>query len=429
MDLIVAGGSPLKSFTRALACLTKFGEDIDLSVGRSELKLSSVNASRSAFGLVAFRSDFFARYDVHRRASGSRNLTLSVNGKCSFILNRRGMPHRHSSTLPTRTDHFHLKTSAGGGGTDEISFYHSDTACVLKSFGAELNKAADYLGARPLGTELAVDVGDFERYDVEGQPLITINLKELKAIIVLAEATDTSLDAAFTRGGSPFLIEVNADDFKADFVIATTDFDGGGPESLVKQERADVQSAATMRQQNGRPQTAPPSQHRQTQLHVPARPAAAAAAAAPATSASSRPALFNAPSQQPHQGESDEDEFGGDADFDDEAFAEIDRVSQAYSQQIEAAAATSQNATQPGARNMMGFEPRGEPLREDDEPATEDDDDDEGELILGQSPRQYAAVASPPPRKRVSRRGTLMRLFFELRLTAIRQQGKALVGF
>ncbi|KAM0787645.1 hypothetical protein ACM66B_003709 [Microbotryomycetes sp. NB124-2] len=454
MDLVVSGGSPLKSFTRALTCLTKFGEDIDLSIGRSELKLSSVNASRSAFGLVAFRSDFFARYSVQRRANGSRNLTLSVNGKallsplsprsvntiescritvtdgsagssssdsdggCRIIIRLHclhGVIKTHKLTYsassalyarasraactsswlaPSRvlkdwTDHFHLKTSAGGGGMDEISFYHSETACVLKSFGAEVNKAVDYLGARPLGTELMVDVGDFERYDVDGQPLITINLKELKAIVVLADATDTSLDAAFTKGGSPFLVEVNADDFKADFVIATTDFDSGEPESSVKQERSDVgaPSGGGHRKQNGRASTQP----RQTML----RPAAATSAAAAAPPG--RP-LFNAPSQQQHEDGSDGDEFGDDAGFDEEAFAEVDRVSQAYSQQQQA---SQQSADVPqqlrGGRHGGLFEPADPPLQEDEEPATEDD---EGDLILGQSPRQTAV---PPARKRIRR--------------------------
>lgn len=40
--------------------------------------------------------------------------------------------------------------------------------------------AADHLSARPLGTELTVDPEDFDRYEVVDDPIITVNLKELK---------------------------------------------------------------------------------------------------------------------------------------------------------------------------------------------------------------------------------------------------------
>ncbi|KAK4056823.1 hypothetical protein OIO90_002073 [Microbotryomycetes sp. JL221] len=288
-----------------------------------------------------------------------------------------------SRVLKDWTDHFHLKTGSTGGGTDEISFYHSDTACVLKSFGADVNQAVDYLGSRPLGTELMVDVGDFERYDVDGSPLITINLKELKAIIALADATETNLDAAFTQGGSPFLVEVNSDDFKADFVIATTDFDSGEPDASgsVKRERAEP---------------VPPA--RRVNPSLPMRAQAndttnSNANASRSGSSSARPALFNAPSQQQqHQQDADqEDEFGNEDDFDDAAFAEIDRLSQALSQRHQA----SQGDRQQRAA-AVAFAPNNGTLveeQEEAEPDTEDDDD----MVLGHSPPPADAV---PPNKK-----------------------------
>lgn len=40
-------------------------------------------------------------------------------------------------TLRELTDHFHLRTSGQSGGTDELSFYHHEGYCILKSFGGE----------------------------------------------------------------------------------------------------------------------------------------------------------------------------------------------------------------------------------------------------------------------------------------------------
>lgn len=89
-QLTVAPGSPPSApfshtdFTRSLACLTKFGQDIDISATRHKLKLSSVNPSRSAFGLVAFNPAFFSRYDVQPPDDGRGVLSFCVTAKVSW---------------------------------------------------------------------------------------------------------------------------------------------------------------------------------------------------------------------------------------------------------------------------------------------------------------------------------------------------------
>ncbi|KAL8280610.1 hypothetical protein RQP46_006933 [Phenoliferia psychrophenolica] len=299
---IALAGSQIKEFSRCLTCLTRFGEDIDVSATAQHFKISSINSSRSAFGVFNFDPDFFSRYDLIAQPGGeSPHVSFSVTAKaflaplkprsaasiesCSISLTnenperiidddgieggecrlvvrlhcQHGVIKTHrltygnsnqlyaranrgectsfwiasSRVLKDWTDHFHLRTSSSSGGTEEISFYHGETSCRLKSFGDDPPPSGpdDALVSRPLATELVVETDDFDRYDIVGEPLITFALKEFKAIITLADTVNALLDVAFTKGGSPILIETKSDFFTATFVIATTDFDSGTPDA------------------------------------------------------------------------------------------------------------------------------------------------------------------------------------------------------
>ncbi|GAA5905177.1 hypothetical protein JCM8208_000304 [Rhodotorula glutinis] len=62
MDLNIAGGTALKQFTKALTCLSRIGDDLDFSATKQRLSVSTVNSSRTAFGIVHLYPRFFAEY-------------------------------------------------------------------------------------------------------------------------------------------------------------------------------------------------------------------------------------------------------------------------------------------------------------------------------------------------------------------------------
>lgn len=176
-----------------------------------------------------------------------------------------------------------------------------------------------------MSTELSVDVEDFDTYSIpstssyEG-PLITFALKEFKAIINLAETVAAPLDAAFERGGVPILIAVEGDEFNADFVIATTDFDSG--------DNGGSEAGASAAQSRVKRESMPPP---------PARRSTSAATTAGGATGSNKGKgkerevpLFNPASQDQHgAAEEEEDEYGDDGgEFDEQAFAQIDFISQ-----------------------------------------------------------------------------------------------------
>ncbi|GAA5847665.1 hypothetical protein JCM5353_006857 [Sporobolomyces roseus] len=62
MEINISGGLGLKHFTRALTCLSKFGEELDFLVTRERVSISTVNSSRTAFGVVHFYPNFFQQF-------------------------------------------------------------------------------------------------------------------------------------------------------------------------------------------------------------------------------------------------------------------------------------------------------------------------------------------------------------------------------
>ncbi|GAA6061814.1 hypothetical protein JCM10212_001120 [Sporobolomyces blumeae] len=78
MELDIGGGVALKQFTRALACLVRFGEDLDLIATRERVSVSAVNSSRTAFGVVHFFPRFFQHFSL---LDDSEPFKFSVTGK------------------------------------------------------------------------------------------------------------------------------------------------------------------------------------------------------------------------------------------------------------------------------------------------------------------------------------------------------------
>ncbi|GAA5924704.1 hypothetical protein JCM1841_006390 [Sporobolomyces salmonicolor] len=78
MELNISGGMALRNFTRALSCLARFGEELDFIAANDKLSISTVNSSRTAFGVVSFYPRFFVEYALD---DPSKQFKFSVTGK------------------------------------------------------------------------------------------------------------------------------------------------------------------------------------------------------------------------------------------------------------------------------------------------------------------------------------------------------------
>lgn len=85
-------------FTRALTCLTKFGEDIDFKLNSKEMTLNCVNGSRTACGTITFYPRFFLKYSLENEGAKGKgkereggvkkngHVTFGVKGKVSCFV-------------------------------------------------------------------------------------------------------------------------------------------------------------------------------------------------------------------------------------------------------------------------------------------------------------------------------------------------------
>ncbi|TFK51794.1 hypothetical protein OE88DRAFT_1712289 [Heliocybe sulcata] len=68
----------LKPFTKALACLSKYGDDLTIYATPDSLSLSSTNSSMSAYARYKFVKQFFVRYNVGDKKTGRDRLADGV---------------------------------------------------------------------------------------------------------------------------------------------------------------------------------------------------------------------------------------------------------------------------------------------------------------------------------------------------------------
>ena len=118
----------------------------------------------------------------------------------------------------------------GRHGTDEITFWFTSRECKVRSYedislrnaaaaaaggsttaanGSKRKMKEDSLSKQSISTTLAIETQEFDSYnlnDADGdannaEALITVTLKEFKAIIEFAAAVANSLEMHFTQGG------------------------------------------------------------------------------------------------------------------------------------------------------------------------------------------------------------------------------------
>ncbi|KAH8915146.1 hypothetical protein BT69DRAFT_1356959 [Atractiella rhizophila] len=152
-----------------------------------------------------------------------------------------------ASKLKKLMDHFQ---GSGGNGKDEITMLFGEDRIKMKS----LEESDDYVGApkgkraktsekhRPQGTstEVSPDIEDFDEYNVIGESIITINLKDFKAIIFLADSLESTIEAFFSTAGDPLHIKLFPPLVDIEFVLATLPGDPANIGTIVKGEKASV---------------------------------------------------------------------------------------------------------------------------------------------------------------------------------------------
>eukprot|EP01117_Protostelium_nocturnum_P007818 TRINITY_DN2799_c0_g1_i1.p1 TRINITY_DN2799_c0_g1~~TRINITY_DN2799_c0_g1_i1.p1 ORF type:complete len:328 (-),score=115.08 TRINITY_DN2799_c0_g1_i1:46-1029(-) len=103
---------------------------------------------------------------------------------------------------------------------EHITFMASKEGILLKSFVEDTSSTSST--GKILRTEMHVDVGDFDEYEIGQEASITFDIKQFKAILSFCDSAGQPVSMFFERGGRPILLALNYfGSFQADFVLAS----------------------------------------------------------------------------------------------------------------------------------------------------------------------------------------------------------------
>ncbi|PPQ63670.1 hypothetical protein CVT24_004555 [Panaeolus cyanescens] len=275
----------LKIFTRALTCLSKYGDELSIYGTPAILSLSTTNSSKSAYCRFKYENAFFSRYSVGRlRDENDENSTVTGQlltkaieksvERCEFSIDESPpTPERDDADLDEETEGSHnkliirlhckhgvIKThrlnlltpgSLMAPGVPDASnesrltigpkalkdlidhfpvsrSQKSDPQLIWTFEDAEvglksLESAVDSRGRGQLTTELVIGAEEFEGYDIYETPTtIAFHLREFNATIAFADSMSASMDFRFTDPAAPLFIDIEGDSMGALFVISTS---------------------------------------------------------------------------------------------------------------------------------------------------------------------------------------------------------------
>ncbi|KAI4372281.1 hypothetical protein MLD38_010530 [Melastoma candidum] len=275
-------GNALKTFSRAITCLSRVANDLAVRASPSQLAFHTINSSRSAYQLITFKQDLFDSFSV----SGSQvQFSLLLKAACSVLrtpisnidsltvqlpdpdaskvkwilnclngirktywitcnvdpeiqhlsLDRRKYP----SDLVVRPRDLTRLLSNFQSSLQEITVIATERSCspadTENEYGGKAVEFRSYLDPTKendslLHTQLWIDPAEeFVLYNHKGNPVdITFGVKELKAFLAFCEGGEVDMHLYFDKAGEPILMapKFGIDDgttanFDATLVLAT----------------------------------------------------------------------------------------------------------------------------------------------------------------------------------------------------------------
>ncbi|CAD6570422.1 MAG: Cell cycle checkpoint control protein rad9b [Cyphobasidiales sp. Tagirdzhanova-0007] len=182
------------------------------------------------------------------------------------------------------------------------------------------------LSRQALSTTLSVATDEFENYQLgSDESLITVSLKEFKAIIEFAVGVGNNIDLHFSAGGEPLLVSLETDALLIDFVLSTNSDDPAG----IQREK-DIKPRLTQMKLDSAPPPARPTAHSRARSVRPSVPPAPSAnfskhVGLASHAHESRP-LFNPPDDDDQMEETEgdnEDTLWNDIDQADPTFSQL----------------------------------------------------------------------------------------------------------
>ncbi|KAK6207262.1 hypothetical protein LQW54_007346 [Pestalotiopsis sp. IQ-011] len=215
----------------ALACLSKFSEEVSLEATKDKLDLTAMNSSKSAYAKVSFASNrFFSMYHFEGAAQ-SRNkffcmsskyrLPFEVTPPVHAIFNMEEASNHwsmSSRTLRQLMDHF-------GPGIEYLDIHADDDQTVNFTCYTEKVSHGDVgkeVLKKPLHTSIAVERDEFNDFEIsEDSVHVVISVKDFRAITQHAAPLNSEITANYSSPSRPMQLGYRGDGIKCEFLLMT----------------------------------------------------------------------------------------------------------------------------------------------------------------------------------------------------------------
>ncbi|VBB26205.1 unnamed protein product [Acanthocheilonema viteae] len=253
-------------FARAILALNRVGDELYMEPSDLGLILRSLSCSKSAFGTFMFAKSFFSECDVLRLDPNAYNV-CRIPMKCALaafkcvkncekavlscqlylnpradtmliqlthtydVMKNHKIPFFECTTMfRTVVDKANLNNcfviearllleifNRMNHNTDEISI---DAKIEEISFRNYITDEQDK--DMVMKTEGKIPISEFQKYNIQRPAEITVNLKELKAIVNFADVHQSFVSIYFDQPGTPIVIALEGDvNYTAEVILAT----------------------------------------------------------------------------------------------------------------------------------------------------------------------------------------------------------------
>ncbi|KAL1992169.1 hypothetical protein VTN49DRAFT_4201 [Thermomyces lanuginosus] len=262
----------------ALICLSKFNENVSLEAEYDQLRLSTLNSSKTAYASFVFDSTkFFSAYSfsLPRRGSGRFSCQLYLKALLS-IFKGKAAESRDKDTAVERCD-VRLHDSPGQAecrlivkmicsqgvvksykltyepasvqhaifdrtktrnlwridskilreliehfspSSEELDIYSEKGKAILTSYTTKVADGKEIL-KQPVHTSVAIETKDFEEFLVKENVHVAINVKDFKAAVVHADSMKASITARYTRACRPLQLTHESDGVACEYTLMT----------------------------------------------------------------------------------------------------------------------------------------------------------------------------------------------------------------
>ncbi|XP_032677995.1 cell cycle checkpoint control protein RAD9A [Odontomachus brunneus] len=263
MKCVIPGGN-VKILAKAIHMLAKIGDEMYVNPQQESISFSTVNMAKSAYSDFTFHKNFFSYYvlgDLEEEETQkckismrsvmtifksahtldkyveTCHINLEINA-CNLVFILKYRNGINKSYLSPILDDEKLQASyTKTGMTNELTSRARTLIDALQNFQQNLIEITLEVTPQKLllrnyvddasvlqhitRTQLVLSVGEFDRYVIGNETVVTFCLKEFRAFLTFSESVGVPVSAHFETAGSPVLFILKNQGFEVNLVLST----------------------------------------------------------------------------------------------------------------------------------------------------------------------------------------------------------------